>query len=69
MIDGQVGPLTHRDVADNRRPAGLGHTDFAPVVAALRDIGYAGYLSAECLPYPDPVAAAEATMAAIRRFT
>ena len=62
--------LGHVHLADsNRRPAGLGHTDFAPVVAALRDIGYAGYLSAECFPYPDPVAAAEATMTAIRRLT
>jgi sugar phosphate isomerase/epimerase len=60
----------HVHLADsNRRPAGMGHTDFGPVVAALRDIGYAGYLSAECFPHPDPVAAAEATMAAVRRLT
>ncbi len=64
------GHIGHVHFADsNRRPAGMGHTDFAPVVAALRDIGYAGYLSAECFPYPDGVAAAEATMAAIRRLT
>ena len=62
--------VQHVHLADsNRRAAGMGHTDFAPVVAALRDIGYAGYLSAECFPYPDPVSAAEATMAAIRRLT
>ncbi len=65
-----AGPhVGHVHLADsNRRAAGLGHTDFGPVVAALRDIGYAGDLSAECFPYPDPVAAAEATMAAVRRL-
>jgi hypothetical protein len=40
----------------------------APVVAALMDIGYDGYLSAECLPYPDPEAAARQTMESFRKF-
>jgi sugar phosphate isomerase/epimerase len=55
-------------VDSNRRPAGLGHTDFAPVVAALREAGYGGYLSAEALPYPDSHAAAKATIDAFRRY-
>jgi sugar phosphate isomerase/epimerase len=42
----------------NRRAIGLGHTDAAPVVAALESIGYTGYLSAEVLPLPSPEAAA-----------
>lgn len=59
----------HVHFADsNRRAAGLGHTDFAPVVSALRDIGYAGYLSAEVLPLPDPQAAARQTIESFRRF-
>lgn len=53
-------------VDSNRRPAGLGHTDFRPIIAALRGIGYSGYLSAEAFPYPDPDAAAEQTMRALR---
>jgi sugar phosphate isomerase/epimerase len=53
-------------VDSNRRPAGMGHTDYRPIVAALREAGYAGYLSAEALPYPDPDAAAGATIAAFR---
>src|SRR5581483_3148822 len=59
-----AGPhVGHVHFADsNRRAAGMGHTDFAPVVAALRDIGYAGYLSAEVLPLPDPLAAARQTI-------
>jgi len=55
-------------VDSNRRPAGCGHTDFAPIAAALRDIQYNGYLSAEALPYPDPVAAASRTMQTYQKF-
>ena len=55
-------------VDSNRRPAGLGHIDYAPIAQALKDIGYTGYASAEALPYPDPEAAAHQTMLAFRRF-
>lgn len=56
-------------VDSNRRPVGLGHTDFRPIIAALRTIGYSGYLSAEAFPYPDPAAAAAQTMRAYRYWT
>jgi sugar phosphate isomerase/epimerase len=57
----------HVHFADsNRRAIGFGHTDAAPVLAALRDIGYAGYLSGEILPLPDSEAAAAQTIQAIR---
>lgn len=60
--------IGHVHLADsNRRPAGAGHTDFAPVAAVLRDVGYAGYLSAECLPHPEPETAARRTMDALNR--
>ena len=60
----QVG---HVHLADsNRRAAGLGHTDFKAVAQALRQIGYAGYLSAEILPLPDAEAAARQTISAIQ---
>jgi sugar phosphate isomerase/epimerase len=55
-------------VDSNRRPAGLGHLDFAPIAAALREIGYDGFASAEALPYPDSDAAAEQTIRAFRRY-
>jgi sugar phosphate isomerase/epimerase len=59
--------IGHVHLADsNRRPAGLGHTDFKPIFAALKQIGYDGYVSAEAFPYPDPEAAAEQTMRAFR---
>ena len=61
--------VRHVQLADsNRRPAGLGHTDWTAVASALRDIGYAGYLSAEALPYPDPDSAARIGMESIRKF-
>jgi sugar phosphate isomerase/epimerase len=64
------GPLIgHLHFVDsNRRAAGLGHIDYAPVVAALRDIGYDGFASAEALPYPDPDAAARQTIEAFHRL-
>lgn len=55
-------------VDTNRRPVGNGHLDVRAAVAALREIGYAGYLSAEALPYPDPVKAARTTIDAFRRL-
>lgn len=50
-------------VDSNRRGAGLGHMDFAPIAAALKEIGYNGYASAEAFPIPSSAAAAEATIA------
>jgi sugar phosphate isomerase/epimerase len=56
-------------VDSNRRPAGCGHIDYGPIVRALREIDYQGYLSAEALPWPDSVAAAEQTMRAFGYWT
>jgi hypothetical protein len=47
----------------------LGHLDIRGAVAALREIGYGGYLSAEAFPYPDPDAAARQTIDAFRLLT
>jgi sugar phosphate isomerase/epimerase len=61
--------LGHVHLADsNRRPAGNGHTDFRSIADALRGIRYDGYLSAECLPWPDPDAAAAQTMLAFKQY-
>ncbi len=53
----------------NRQAIGFGHTDTLPVIAALREIGYAGYLSAEVFPLPDGDAAARQSLAACRAAT
>jgi sugar phosphate isomerase/epimerase len=49
-------------VDSNRRAPGMGHIDFGPVVGALRRVGYEGFVSAEALPWPDPMAAARQTV-------
>jgi sugar phosphate isomerase/epimerase len=62
--------LGHVHFADsNRRAIGFGHTDMQPIMEALRDIGYTGYLSAEVLPLPGSQTAAEQTIRAFRELT
>lgn len=59
----------HVHFADsNRGPAGQAHTDFEAVARALRHMKYEGYVSAECLPLPDPDAAARLTMESFRKY-
>ena len=53
----------------NRRAIGMGHTDPRPVIAALRQIGYRGYLSAEVFPLPTPFDAARQSIDSFRTFT
>jgi sugar phosphate isomerase/epimerase len=66
-----AGPLVgHIHWADsNRQAMGFGHTEVAPIVAALRTIGYSGYLSAEVLPLPNGIAAAQQSVASFRHWT
>ena len=51
----QAGPLVgHMHVPDSNRAApGWGHIDYPPILAALRQIGYDGYLSSEAMPFGD----------------
>jgi sugar phosphate isomerase/epimerase len=61
------GSIGHVHFVDsNRRPAGMGHLDFAPIAEALVDTGYHSYASAEALPYPNSLAAARQTIDAFR---
>jgi len=55
-------------VDSNRRPAGCGHMDYAPIAAVLKAIGYDRYASAEALPWPDPDAAAVQTINTFNEF-
>jgi sugar phosphate isomerase/epimerase len=54
-------------VDSNRRPAGNGHIDYAPIASALAGIKYDGYASAEAIPWPDPLSAAQQTIKVFRR--
>jgi sugar phosphate isomerase/epimerase len=67
----EVGPLIgHIHWADsNRRAMGFGHTEVAPIVAALGKLGYSGYLSAEVLPLPNSITAAQQSLDSFRRWT
>ncbi|MCD0461277.1 sugar phosphate isomerase/epimerase family protein [Roseiconus lacunae] len=56
-------------VDSNRRPVGYGHMQYVPIIDALREIGYDGYLCAEAFPWPDPHEAARQTMRAHRYWT
>lgn len=56
-------------VDSNRKAAGLGHTDFGPIISALKEIEYDGYLCAEAFPLPDSQTAAEKTIDSFRRLT
>jgi sugar phosphate isomerase/epimerase len=56
-------------VDSNRRPVGHGHMQFGPIIQALREIDYQGYLCAEAFPYPNPHEAARQTMRAFRYWT
>jgi len=57
------GHLGHVHFVDsNRRPAGCGHLDFGPIAAALREIKFDGYASAEAFAWPNSEAAARATI-------
>jgi sugar phosphate isomerase/epimerase len=61
--------IGHVHYADsNRQAMGFGHTDAGRMIAALRDIGYEGYLSAEILALPDPETAARQTISSIHSF-
>lgn len=53
-------------VDSNRRAAGMGHIDFSPVIQALREIGYKGFLSAEAFALPDSETAARTTIETLR---
>jgi sugar phosphate isomerase/epimerase len=55
-------------VDSNRRAAGMGHLDFAPIAAALGEIGYDRYLSAEAFALPDSETAAKQTIETFRKW-
>ena len=63
------GRLAHAHLVDsNRQAPGMGHIDFEAIIAALKEIGYTGYLSGEMLPLPDDDAACKAFMQYVKKL-
>ncbi|GMQ30459.1 sugar phosphate isomerase/epimerase family protein [Algoriphagus confluentis] len=61
--------IGHVHFADsNRKPMGFGHTDMPPIAAALKEINYSGYISAEAFPYPSPDEAAKQTINQFKKY-
>lgn len=61
--------IFHFHVADsNRWHPGAGHLDFAAILDALFATGYAGFVSGEFLPLPDPETAARRGITHLRRL-
>jgi sugar phosphate isomerase/epimerase len=61
----KLGHLHYVD--SNRRAAGAGHIDFAPILVALRELNYKGYLSTEAIPVPDSMSVAKQAIEAFRQ--
>lgn len=66
LADARLGHVHFAD--SNRRAIGLGHTEAAPIIQALREIGYSGYLSAEILPLPDSLTAAKQSITSFQKW-
>lgn len=63
-----AGLIGHVHFADsNRRPMGFGHIDISVIAKALKEIGYAGYVSAEAFPFPNSEQAAIQTLAEFKK--
>jgi sugar phosphate isomerase/epimerase len=61
--------IGHVHFADsNREAVGRGHTNVRAVIAALRNIEYQGYLSAEIFPRPDSQIAAKTSIDSFHRM-
>jgi len=60
----------HVHIADSNRWApGFGHIDFKSILYVLKEIGYDGFLSLECLPKPDPDEAARGGIDFLKKMT
>ena len=50
----------------NRMAPGWGHIDFSQIIAALKEIDYAGHIGVEILPQPDHHRAAQQAIQFLR---
>ncbi|QGJ69705.1 Xylose isomerase domain-containing protein TIM barrel [Planctomycetales bacterium 10988] len=60
--------IGHVHFADsNRHAIGYGHTEIEPIINALKQINYQGYLSAEIIPLPNSFQAAKQTIESFQK--
>jgi sugar phosphate isomerase/epimerase len=63
------GILGYMHFADNtRRYPGSGQINFQRILKALDEINYCGYISVECMPYPDGKSAARKAVNYLKSF-
>jgi sugar phosphate isomerase/epimerase len=63
------GKVFHFHAADsNRWYPGAGHLDFPPILRALAEADYDGYISGEFLPYPSPEEAAQRAIESLKAY-
>ncbi|MCA9129451.1 MAG: sugar phosphate isomerase/epimerase [Planctomycetales bacterium] len=55
-------------VDSNRQAAGFGHMSYQPIAAALKEIQFDGFASAEAFPLPDSQTAARMTIDAFNKY-
>ena len=55
-------------VDSNRWPAGFGHTKFAPIAGALKEVQFEGYIAMEVYPLPSQDEAANASIKAFNKW-
>jgi sugar phosphate isomerase/epimerase len=64
-----IDKIAYVHLADSNRCApGMGHTDFDDIFRHLKQAGYAGWLSVEILPKPEPRGAAEKAINFLRKY-
>lgn len=70
IIESSAGYFVHFHANDaNRRGPGFGKTDFAPITASLKKIGYDGWISVEVFDFsPDPQTVAAKSADYLRKF-
>ncbi|MDR1626919.1 MAG: sugar phosphate isomerase/epimerase [Spirochaetia bacterium] len=64
-----IDKIGYVHLADSNRLApGQGHTDFDDIFAHLKKAGYAGWVSVEILPKPEPYTAAQQAAVFLRKY-
>ncbi|MFT7639611.1 MAG: sugar phosphate isomerase/epimerase [Pirellulaceae bacterium] len=64
-----AGYIGHIHFVDsNRSAAGMGHMNYDPIIQAIKDTNYEGYLCAEAFAKPDSLGAAQQTIDTYRKY-